>query len=277
MKERLKSVCAHIGPILAILAGLGGSAHAQSDGSQPVPSKCMAIAQSLPKAQFASYQPAQAEAGEVVITYAGHSTYIIETPGGVRVATDYSGAYGADPLPRVVTMNKAHRTHFSPSPDPAIEYVLRGWNQDGDGPARHAVVVDDIYIRNVPTDIRRFDGMEKDGNSIFVFEVADLCIGHLGHLHHDLTDAHYAAVGRLDVVMIPVDGGMTQSLANVSEIARRLYSSIILPMHRHSTPLSAFPARMGEGFALDFRDERSISVSLRSLPRRPTILVLKGV
>ena len=277
MKERLKSVCAHIGPILAILAGLGGSAHAQSDGSQPVPSKCMAIAQSLPKAQFASYQPAQAEAGEVVITYAGHSTYIIETPGGVRVATDYSGAYGADPLPRVVTMNKAHRTHFSPSPDPAIEYVLRGWNEDGDGPARHAVVVDDIYIRNVPTDIRRFDGMEKDGNSIFVFEVADLCIGHLGHLHHDLTDAHYAAVGRLDVVMIPVDGGMTQSLANVSEIARRLYSSIILPMHRHSTPLSAFTARMGEGFALDFRDERSFSVSLRSLPRRPTIVVLKGV
>ena len=249
------------------------SAHAQSG---PVPSQCLAIAQSLPKVQFASVTLAQTEAEEVTITYAGHSTYVIETPAGVTVATDYSGVYGTDPVPRVVTMNKAHTTHFTNYPNPDIEYVLPGWNPEG-GPAEHRVVVEDIYIRNVPTDIRRFDGMEKDGNSIFVFEVADLCIGHLGHLHHDLTDAHYAAVGRLDVVMIPVDGGMTQSLANVSEIARRLYSSIILPMHRHSTPLSAFTARMGEGFALDFRDERSFSVSLRSLPRRPTIVVLKGV
>ena len=34
-----------------------------------------------------------AKAEEVAITYAGHSTYYIETPGGVRIATDYSGGY----------------------------------------------------------------------------------------------------------------------------------------------------------------------------------------
>ena len=45
-------------------------------------------------------------------------------------------------------------------------------------------VVDDVYIRNVPTDIRNGGAMEADGNSIFIFEVAGLCIGHLGHLHH---------------------------------------------------------------------------------------------
>ena len=67
----------------------------------------------------------------------------------------FSGVYGANPLPRVVTMNKAHRTHYSDFPDPGIEYVLRGWNPDG-GPARHALVVDDVYIRNVPTDIRNW-------------------------------------------------------------------------------------------------------------------------
>src|SRR5690606_20293863 len=143
-----------------------------------------------------------------------------------------------DPLPRVVTMNKAHRTHFTPNPDPNIEVVLHGWGENGD-PARHQVVVDDVYVRNVPTDIRSWDGgMEVDGNSIFIFEVAGLCIGHLGHLHHDLTDAHYAAIGRLDVLMVPVDGGMTQSLTNMSKIAERLYSSVILPMHRHSTPIA---------------------------------------
>lgn len=244
---------------------------------EPVPSKCLAIAEALPSVTYANFTPVQDHAeGDVTITYAGHSTYVIETPAGVRIATDYNGVYGSDPLPRVVTMNKAHRTHYTELPEAGIEYVLRGWNPEG-GAARHALVVDDVYIRNVPTDIRRWGEMEKDGNSIFIFEVADLCIGHLGHLHHNLTDAHYAAIGRLDVVMVPVDGGMTQSLANMSEITTRLYTSIVLPMHRHSTPLGEFLAMMGEGFEVDYRASRSLTVSLRSLPKRPTIIVLEGV
>jgi len=254
------------------------------ESADPVPSQCIAMAQSLPGAIYARFDPvgpvnwlpAAADSGEVTITYAGHSTYVIETPGGVRIATDFSGYYGTDPLPRVVTMNKAHRTHFTDAPDPRIEHVLRGWNPDG-GPARHAVTVDDVYIRNVPTDIRRWGEMERDGNSIFIFEVAGLCIGHLGHLHHRLEDAHYAAIGRLDILMVPIDGGLTLSAGAMSEIARRLYSSIILPMHRHATPLSEFTGRMGEEFAVEFGDSRSFTVSLRSLPRRPTIMVLQGI
>lgn len=243
----------------------------------PVPSKCMAIAQALPEVTYASFTPAQTFVdGDVTITYAGHSTYVIETPGGVRIATDYSGIYGASPLPRVVTMNKAHRTHYSDLPDQGIEHVLRGWNPDG-GPARHALVVDDVYVRNVPTDIRRFGEMERDGNSIFIFEVAGLCIGHLGHLHHRLEDAHYGAIGRLDVVMVPIDGGMTLSIDAMTEITTRLYSSMILPMHRHSTPIGEFTGMMGDGFAVEFRNSRSLQVSLRSLPPRPTIVILDGV
>lgn len=104
-----------------------------------------------------------------------------------------------------------------------------------------------------------------------------LCIGHLGHLHHRLTDTHYAEIGRLDIVMVPVDGGMTLALDGMSEITRRLSSSIILPMHRHRTPMSAFTNRMGEGFDIDFREGSSLEVSLSSLPRRPTIIILAGV
>jgi L-ascorbate metabolism protein UlaG (beta-lactamase superfamily) len=265
---------------------------------QAAPSRCLAIAQTLPHVSFASFMPSSpmqasstqvsptqasfipAQAGakdEVRITYAGHSTYVVETPGGVRIATDYNGAYGSDPLPDVVTMNKAHRTHYTETPDPGIAHVLRGWNPDG-GPASHALGIGDVYVRNVPTDIRTWGGdLERDANSIFIFEVAGLCIGHLGHLHIRLTDAHYAAIGRLDVVMVPIDGGMTLSLDGMSEIAGRLSSSIVLPMHRHSTPIGAFTGRMGEGFAVEFRDSPSLTVSLRTLPRQRSIIVLKGV
>lgn len=265
-----------VGLACMLLFAPGLAAWAQDDA--PVPSKCMAIAQSLPKVTFASFSPTEvaADQGEVVITYSGHSTYLIDTPAGVRIATDFSGVYGGNPPPRVVTMNKAHRTHFTDTPDPAIEYVLRGWNPEG-GPARHALVVDDVYIRNVPTDIRHWGEMEENGNSIFIFEVADLCIGHLGHLHHRLDDAHYGAIGRLDVVMVPVDGGMTQSLERMTEITTRLQSSIVLPMHRHSTPMSEFLGLLGDAYAVEFREGRSLTVSLRGLPSRPTIVILEGV
>lgn len=261
---------------IVLIAVLVANAWAQA---APAPSRCMAIAQNLDDglpvvfAAIKSPVPAQAEPGEVSITYAGHSTYVIETPAGVRIATDYSGWHGSNPLPRVVTMNRAHETHYTMTPDPGIEYVLPGWNTQGSGPAEHRIVVDDVYIRNVPTDIRMGDMMMANGNSIFIFEVANLCIGHLGHLHHHLEDAHYSAIGRLDVLMVPVDGGLTLSHDAMAAIVKRLQSSVVLPMHRRFTKLDRFLERVRGDFAVDFLDDATIRLSVRSLPRRPTIMV----
>jgi L-ascorbate metabolism protein UlaG (beta-lactamase superfamily) len=255
-------------------------ASAAEDNFQP--SQCMAIADALPDkfrpvvipAAFSFGTASAAE--EVTITYAGHSTYVIETPGGVRIATDYSGVYGTDPLPRVVTMNKAHSTHFTSSPDPLIEHVLRGWDPAG-VPAKHGLVVEDVYIRNVTTDIRAMGSMHADGNSIFIFEVADLCIGHLGHLHHMLDDGDYSAIGRLDILMVPIDGGLTLSHKGMADIVNRLQSSIVLPMHRRFTSVDSFLANVKGLFDVRFANSDTIKVSLRTLPKTPTILVPDGL
>ena len=271
---RLRLIVALIGIVLPLNAGVAQV--------KAPPSECLAMAQSIPRVMFASLSAVAAEKGEVTITYAGHSTYIIETPGNVTIATDFSGAYTAGKSPNVVTMNRAHSTHYTLNPDPRIAHVLRGWN-DGEGPARHALSVGDTLIRNVPTDIRGGwrsgpdTVMQKDGNSIFIFEVAGLCIGHLGHLHHPLDETHYAAIGRLDIVMVTIDGPATLSLDGMSEITRRLRSSIVLPMHRFATPLSDFIARMNGQFEMDIRPERSLSVSRDTLPKKPTVIILDGV
>lgn len=266
-------------PVLCLITLLFSLAMISSAPAQDAsrPSNCIAVAETVPNVVYVDLDAVASEQEEVAITYAGHSTYIIETPAGVRIATDYSGAYGAASQPDIVTMNKAHASHYTPFPDPAIPHVLTGWNPEGDGPIEHSMQVEDVYIRNVTTDIRSDGGMEKDGNSIFIFEVAGLCIGHLGHLHHRLDESHYSAIGRLDVLMIPIDGGLTLSLDDMSEIAQRLSSSIILPMHRFSTPIAAFSARMGERFQVEFRNEPRIMVSRGMLPSQPTILILQGV
>ncbi|ABR61472.1 Zn-dependent hydrolase [Sinorhizobium medicae] len=254
-------------------------AHAQQ---APTPvSQCQAIAAAAPAASFASFSVpaavpvASADTGEVTITFVGHSTFLIETPDGVSIATDYNGWFRTPSAPDVVTMNRAHSSHYTLSPDPAIEHVLHGWRDDGT-PADHDLVVGDAYIRNVTTDIRSgFEGMIPDANSIFIFEVAGLCIGHLGHLHHELDESHYRQIGRLDVLMVPVDGGLTMGAESMSRVVSRLRSALILPMHRPLT--NDFLAMFGDEFDKSFATEPSVKVSLRSLPKRPLIYVLQGV
>lgn len=267
--------------LFAILA-LWGALSPPVTAEETPRSECLAMSQARPRATPVAFRQAAAGSDDVAITYAGHSTYFIDTPGGVRIATDYSGAYQIGRLPDVVTMNRAHSTHYTLFPDPRIPHVLHGWRDDGQ-PAQIAERIDDVYIRNVTTDIRRYWGddsnteMIKDGNSIFIFEVAGLCIGHLGHLHHALDDARFAAIGRLDILMVPIDGTYTMSLDGISEITRRLRASVVLPMHRFATPLDEFMRRIGQQFEIDVRTERTLRISKDLLPSTPTVIILDGV
>lgn len=248
-------------------------------------SQCQAIAGRLPGAIFAKYetprtpllQRAALSDQPVSITYLGHSTFHIVTPDGVTIATDYNGLYKPPVPPMVATMNHAHTTHYTLTPEPEIKYVLHGWSDTPGEPIKHEVMIGDTFIRNVTTDINRWGQHEKDGNSIFIFEVQGLCLGHLGHLHHELDEGHYAEIGRLDVLMVPVDGGLTMGKESMSKVVQRLRSSVILPMHRRGPVIDDFLAMFGSEYERVVSPEATIEVSLRSLPKKPTIYVLKGL
>ena len=237
------------------------------------PSHCHAIAEAARIIPAAARTP-PAE-GRVRISFVGHAMLLIETPDGLSAVTDYAGYLGArDHVPDVATMNNAHRTHWTDTPDPRIPHVLRGWATGGQA-AAHDLDLGGMRVRNVPTDVRSGGGVRPDGNSIFVFEAAGLCIGHLGHLHHEPDDAQYAAIGRLDVVMVPVDGGYTLDLPTMMQIVSRLRSSVVIPMHWFSDEaLGIFLAGMADDFDVVETGLPSIEIGLNDLPGRPTILVL---
>jgi len=259
---------------LRVLLSLAVVLVALPAAAQNFSSQCFALSQSVPGVQYASFGDGL-EPSEVRVHYIGHSTYLLEAPGGQTIATDYTGFVGGNIIPDIVTMNRAHSSHYTDFPDPAIEHVLRGWGE-GAAPAEHFLELNELIIRNVTTDIRSGSiGTVKDGNSIFIFEVAGLCIGHLGHLHHEPSEDHYALIGRLDVVMVPVDGGLTLDTATMSRVVKRLRSSVVLPMHWFGEgTLSAFVSGMSDEFAVDWQSESSITLSLLDLPREPTIKVL---
>lgn len=239
-------------------------------------SDCLAMAGAEPPVVPASYVQMALAADEVKLTFIGHSSFIIESAGGTKIVTDYSG-FSAGVLPDAVTMNRAHSTHFTDTPDPRIKQVLRGWNPEG-GPAIHDVEIGDIRIRNVTTDIRGgMAGRMKDGNSIFIFEVAGLCIGHLGHLHHLLGAEHIGMIGRLDIVMVPVDGGYTMGQAEMLEVLRTIKARIVIPMHYFGpATLNRFIAGVSQDFELETATTPERIVSAATLPDTPKLLVLPG-
>lgn len=244
-------------------------------------STCLAVAQNQLPAhiQYASLDdvwPTALQPSEVQIRYIGHSTFLIEDSTGLKIATDFSGFAGANVVPDVITMNHAHVTHFTHFPDPRIKHVLRGWGKDGI-PAKHNVQIDEVIIRNVTTDINsQFVGHEKDGNSIFIFEMGGLCIGHLGHLHHVLNEAHYAEIGRLDILMVPVVGGWTMALKDMAVVVRRLNASVVIPMHAFGEfTLQQFLNNIGKGFPIERADGSTVIYSLNTLPPNPRLVVLK--
>lgn len=263
--------------IAALLASLATPIFAQDRR----PSHCIAIADAAPGLQYlhkASWQAPIDDEFTVRLSYIDHSMYLLQTAGGMSVVTDYVGFVGAPNFtPDVVTMNNAHDSHWTAFPSPDIKHILPGWRQKG-APAEYYLDLDEMLVRNVTTDIRGGFGGDRirDNNSIFIFEVAGLCIGHLGHLHHEPTDQQYAAIGRLDIVMAAVDGGLTVDTPTMIRIVDRLKSSIVLPMHWFSrSSLDRFLAGVSDDFAIERPGTSHLEVSLRTLPSRPTVVVLE--
>jgi L-ascorbate metabolism protein UlaG (beta-lactamase superfamily) len=228
----------------------------------------------------ARFSVAQAEAAEVKLTFLGHASFLIESPAGVTIVTDYNDGVGIPVVPRIATMNRAHITHYSLSPDPGIEHVLPGWGENGVA-ASHELTVNDVWLRNVTTNIRGGFGMsgalQRDMNSIFVFEVAGLCIAHLGHLHHTLTPEHLKALGRIDVVLVPVDGSYTLNVEDMIKVLESINAPMVIPMHYFgSMTLQRFLDRFDDDYAIVTNPTPTTTLSRSTMPKRATVLVLPG-
>ncbi len=232
---------------------------------------CFPVAQAAPKVILADF----ADGATVRITFLGHSSFLIESAAGVTAITDYNGSARAGRTPNIVTMNNAHSSHFTDFVEPDVEFILRGWDPDG-GMAVHEVRKDDTLVRNVPTNVRGIGGTRYNGNSIFVFEIGDLCVAHLGHLHHALTDQHLADLGIIDVLFVPIDGGLTMSHATALEVIRQIGAPVVIPMHLVSgQALPRFVSLIEGQYQIAFSETRTVAFSRQTLPRG-TFLVLPG-
>ncbi len=237
--------------------------------------QCFPVAGAEPKLVPAAFQQAALPPGAVRLTFLGHSSFWIESAAGATAVTDFNGTILPPQIPDIVTMNNAHSTHYTDYVDPAVKHVLRGWDPKG-GVALHDVTDLDMHVRNVPTNVRDLGGVRANGNSIFVFEVADLCIAHLGHLHHVLTDVHLSELGMIDVLLTPVDGSFTMAQELMVEVIQQIQPAVVIPMHYFDfTTLRRFTSLIGDRYEVEIAETPTVVLTRHTLPYHK-ILVLPG-
>jgi len=235
---------------------------------------CAPVA-SAPRAWPAAVVPEELpKKGSVELTFLGHATFLLRTAGGVTAIMDYTDYVPAPITPDIATMNIAHPTHYSLSPDPGIKHILRGWKDEG--VAEHNFTLKDLRVFNVPTNIREWGtgGTRYAGNSIFVFEAAGLCIAHLSHLHHTLTEDHLRQLGPIDVALVPIDGLYTMPQSRSVEVVEQIKPKVVVPQHVF-TPVAVeqFIAILGAKWPVKRNETATAVFSRETLPERQLLVL----
>jgi L-ascorbate metabolism protein UlaG (beta-lactamase superfamily) len=172
---------------------------------------------------------------QVSVEWLGHSTFEITSSKGTRVLTDPHGAFDLPhpTLPtHIVTTSHHHGPHSAVFMAKGNPVVFHGLNQRGDDWQKVSTTVRDVSLYVVPAYHDKSRGMQRGKNAIFVFRVDDICIAHLGDLGHVLGPDQLKAMGKIDILLVPVAGGMfTVTPTEAIEVAKLVKPAIAIPKH----------------------------------------------
>lgn len=161
------------------------------------------------------------------LTWHGHACYTLESADGTVVFDPFEPKY----VPGI------------PFPELAADVVLCSHYHNDHG---YAAGVKQLKRRTnlLINDMRTFhdeDNGEKRGeNLIHMVDAEGKRIVHMGDLGHMLSDQQIDALGKVDVLMIPVGGFYTIDAATAHELAEKIGAAVTIPMHYR-----------GEGFGYD--------------------------
>jgi L-ascorbate metabolism protein UlaG (beta-lactamase superfamily) len=212
------------------------------------------------------------------IKYLGHASFLLVTADGTRIVTDpykpgaFDGAITYAPITEpagFVTVSHDHLDHNFVEGVPGKPKAIRaaGSHQAG------AVTVTGYDCFH---DAER--GARRGCNIIFVFEDAGLRVAHLGDLGH-VPAEQAQAIGKVDVVLIPVGGYYTIDAPEAHRVAALFGAKVVIPMH-FATQKTSMPITGVEQFTKGQANVKRIGgaeveVTAATLPARPEIWVLE--
>lgn len=259
-----------------------------------VPPPVITPAPTTPTTPAPTPTPTPVPARTTQIQYLGHSSFVLTSANGTKIlldplsrgSTSYTIAtiYGVD----AITVGHEHGDHnniaMGVSANGSTPLVIRGLIGTGANQTWNTVneTVKGVRITSispaVPVYHDNVSGAARGRNTIFIYEVDGLRIVHMSDLGHTLSPAAVTAIGRADVIMIPVGGFYTIDAVDATTVVGQLNPKVVIPMH-YKTPAQAasWPGGVLDPFLVGKTVVRvpgtTINVTPATLPAQTTVMV----
>jgi L-ascorbate metabolism protein UlaG (beta-lactamase superfamily) len=217
------------------------------------------------------------------LTWLGQACFLLETAAGTRVVMDpFSKGIGYE-LPAglradLITISHEHPDHNNVALATNKPRVLRGLTPDKKGWARIDERFKDLTIRTVGVYHDDKRGTDRGLDTVFVFEVGGVRIVHLGDLGHPLSDEQRAAIGAVDVLLVPVGGTFTIGAREATRIVDQMRPRLmVVPMH-YKTEVTTIKGLEGVSEFLEgksnVRRETARTITLSPVKARPAVEIV---
>lgn len=206
------------------------------------------------------------------ITWLGHSAFRLRGKEATVLTDPYGSEIGyalgkvsAD----IVTVSHDHYDHNNVGAVTGSPKVISG-------PGEYEIR--GIRITGIRTYHDSEGGLRRGKNTVYVIELDDLVVAHLGDLGHVPTPEQVQQMGNVDVLLIPVGGTFTINAAQAAEVVNLVEPKIVIPMH-YKTPSLKLDVDSADRFLREMgvkqvEPQPKLVVNKGALPAETTVVLL---
>ena len=206
------------------------------------------------------------------ISWLGHSCFRLKGSHATVITDPYSTGLGyslGKPTARIVTVSHEHPGHC---------YVegVGGQPRVVSRPGEYEI--SDVLIIGIATFHDGEGGRKRGKNIVYLMEIDEISVCHLGDLGHVLNNEQIEDIGNVDVLLLPVGGVSTINAPMAAEVVRQLEPKAVIPMHyktpalnRELEPVDRFLKEIG---AKQVSSQPRLSVTKSNLPPSSQVFLL---
>ena len=206
------------------------------------------------------------------ISWLGHSCFRIKGRQVTVITDPYPPDLGyslGKPTAQIVTVSHQHPSH-------SYVQAIGGGPKLVTGPGEYEI--NGVLITGIATfhDMER--GQKKGKNTVYLIELDEVSVCHLGDLGHVLTAEQVEELGNVDVLLLPVGGVSTINAPLAAEVVRQLEPKAVVPMHyrteassRELEPVDRFLKEIG---VKEIGSQPKLTLTHSSLPASTQVFVL---
>ena len=206
------------------------------------------------------------------ITFLGYSCFRLRGKEVTVVTDPYQAPPGRQALKAqadIVTVSHDHPGHNNAA-------IVAGEPRVLSGPGEYEIR--GVLITGVATFHDAEGGKAHGRNTVYVLQMDDLRLCHLGDLGHVLSTEQVDEIGTVDVLFVPARGSVLEP-AKAAEVVSQIEPSVIIPMHYDGVgdegiaQIEKFCHEMG---LRQITPQPRLSISKGNVPQETQVIVLEA-